>query len=274
MCEILIKPSPFQLVQAIENNFIDFWTYLGRSPRVDLYNGPDMIRFLCDVPFPICNSVFRAKLSLDNLDSEIKDAVMHFQSKGLPVRWMTSPSTQPDNLEDRLQAYGFIDSGYATGMAVNLMKINESLYAPIDLSIQQVDDENMLAKMVQIFTTGYGIPGPVGDLILDILRYLGFELPLRQYIGLLDGKPVACSSLFLSAGVAGIFLVATVEEARGQGIGSALTLKPLQVARDLGYQIGVLGASEMGKKMYRRLGFQDYFKFDIYIKDSETPVYE
>ncbi|NIS81019.1 MAG: GNAT family N-acetyltransferase [Anaerolineales bacterium] len=71
-------------------------------------------------------------------------------------------------------------------------------------------------------------------------------------------------------GCSGIYLVATLKEVRGQGIGSALTLLPLQEARALGYRIGILGSTEKGLGMYRRLGYREYFKFGIYICSSEA----
>lgn len=54
-----------------------------------------------------------------------------------------------------------------------------------------------------------------------------FDARFQTYLAILNGKPVGTSQLFLSEGVAGIYNVTCIPEARGQGIGSAITLAPL-----------------------------------------------
>jgi GNAT superfamily N-acetyltransferase len=252
----------------------DFWMHLGRSPQVDLYDVPDMIRLTCEIPSPLLNNVLRAQLTLDDIDTGIEETLSHFKSRGLPIRWITSPSTRPVDLGNYLEAHGLIHITDFPGMAVHLPELNDDLTTPSDLSIEHVGDVKTLEQMINTFAIGYEIPVSVANTFFDILSSLGFELPLRHYLGWLKGKPVACSSLLLSSGVAGIYIVATVQEARGQGIGSALTLLPLREARALGYRIGILGSTEMGLGMYRRLGFREYFKFGIYISGSEATQIE
>jgi ribosomal protein S18 acetylase RimI-like enzyme len=51
-------------------------------------------------------------------------------------------------------------------------------------------------------------------------------------------------------------MVATREEHRGQGIGTALTVAALLAGRERGLKIGSLQAGSLGEPVYRRIGFE------------------
>ncbi len=159
-----------------------------------------------------------------------------------------------------------------TGMAVDMLTLNEGLQAPPGLIIKQVDDAETLKQWSLAFFIGFGMPdfteGAWRDFFVSV--GLGAQLPIRHYIGWLEGAPVATSSLFLAAGVAGIYNIATVPEARRKGIGAAMTLIPLREARALGYRVGTLQASQMGFNVYHRIGFREYCKIGLYVWKSEA----
>jgi GNAT superfamily N-acetyltransferase len=76
--------------------------------------------------------------------------------------------------------------------------------------------------------------------------------------------------LFMGAGVAGIYAVGTIPPARNRGIGAAMTMIPLRVAREEGLEYAVLFSSRLGYPVYTRLGFREVdCKIGIYIKERD-----
>jgi GNAT superfamily N-acetyltransferase len=157
-------------------------------------------------------------------------------------------------------------------MAADMLALNEGLPAPPGLTVEQVADVGTLKQFCHVFKVGFGWPDFVEDAWLDLFASvgLGAQSPMRHYLGRLEGEPVATMSLFLGAGVAGIYCVATVPDARRQGIGTAMTLAVLREARALGYRVGILEASEMGFSVYHKVGFREYCKQGNYEWGGET----
>jgi GNAT superfamily N-acetyltransferase len=85
-----------------------------------------------------------------------------------------------------------------------------------------------------------------------------------RYLGFLADRPVATAALVPAAGLAGVYAVSTLPEARGRGIGAAMTAFPLLEARARGYRVGVLQATAMGLPVYRRLGFRALCDYRCY----------
>ena len=121
-----------------------------------------------------------------------------------------------------------------------------------------VHDAAGLADFKEAFVTGFEVPDWAGQAWVDATLAFGIgATPWQMYVGRLDGRPVASNMLFIGAGVAGVFGVATLPEARGRGIGAAITLAAYADARDQGFHHGVLFGTELGAPVYRRIGFRD-----------------
>ncbi len=96
------------------------------------------------------------------------------------------------------------------------------------------------------------------------------ESPWRSYVGRLDGEVVTTASLAPAVGIGGIYNVATLPKARRQGLGAAMTLTALREARELGCRIGILQSSAIGLGVYRRLGFERYSTYSVYVGTGQN----
>ena len=265
MTQILNDLSPRALATAIEANQSEFRADLGRSPRVEVHAGLDLMWYVTGIPSPSANGVCRARIESGDVDARVDATLRLFQARGLPFTWCTGPTTRPAGLGKHLVARGFVYAGYEPGMAVDLLALNDDRPAPPGLHVQRVRDEAALRRWFHIFALGFARPDFIRNALFDIEIDLGLgNYRRRLYVGSLEGEAVATSLLFLGAGVAGIYGVATLPEARRRGIGTAMTLTPLVEARAAGYRIGVLHASPMGLGVYRRLGFRQYCQLGFY----------
>jgi GNAT superfamily N-acetyltransferase len=233
----------------------------------------------CHISFPtnpMFKGVWGTRLSLDEADQAIEDTIEWFQARGAPFFfWWTGPETTPSDLPRRLQAHGLIDMAeqqkeLAAGikqtelgapcMVAELGRMNESVLhkTPEGFAIKEIENETELYDFKKVFVDTYQIPSWAGQAWVDAALKIGIgKTPWRMFVGYLNGEPVATNMLFNGGGVASVYAVATLPSAQGKGIGAAITLKPLIEARDKdGYKFAVLFSSEMGIRVYERIGFR------------------
>jgi ribosomal protein S18 acetylase RimI-like enzyme len=264
--QILENLSEPSLIHAIETNLFELFLFKGHLSRTEIHDDPDLLWSITDVPFPMFNSVMRARIPEERVEITIQTVIDRYKKRNVPIAWSITQSTQPSTLRKDLIKHGFAFVGDDPGMAVDLLKIDGRFQTPAGLRIDQIHDKALLRTWCQTICSGGGLPEFVKDAFIN--SFNGFQpgpnSPMQFFMGLLKGDPVATSMLFLGAGVAGIYNVVTTPEVRGQGIGTAMTLAPLLEARSNGYRIGVLTSSEMGFRVYRQLGFQEFCKIGNY----------
>lgn len=266
MTGILRDTSPDALVSAIEANTCDAFALWATALGAGWHDDGDVRWFVSGVPLQLWNGVMRAQFAAGDVEARIEVTLRHFAADQVPLSWLIGPSTRPHDLGRRLEAHGLTFDSESPGMAAQLHHLPIATAQTPGLTITEVGNDAALAQWIETMVIGSELPDVVRAQLLQLHARHGYHRldAVRYFLGAVNGTPVATSLLFLSAGVAGIYCVATVPSARGRGIGSAMTVAPLQVARDLGYTIGVLQSSQMGLSIYRRLGFQEYCTFSLY----------
>ena len=193
---------------------------------------------------------------MEEVQGAIAKVIENFAAKQAPFCWWTSNSTQPADLGKYLEAQGLKYLGEFPGMAIDLSNL-QSRACPKALEIIRVEDRTALESWLRIAALGFDIPiGLVEELLPE--RY-------TRYLALWQNTPVAISALYLDAGVAGIYFVATLPEARGKGFATQVVQTALEDAQKLGYRVAILQASAMGKNVYQRIGFQECCPIEIYL---------
>ena len=81
--------------------------------------------------------------------------------------------------------------------------------------------------------------------------------PARLYLARAHGVPACTVLAYEEDAECGIYLVATLPEARGRGLATALMRHALLEARERGCTTTSLQATMRGRPMYQRLGYTD-----------------
>lgn len=259
------------VIHAIETNVAEFLLAMGQVGGGEEHRSDSITWTIGGSPIDYHNAVVHARLSNETADAEIQQVIACMKKYQVPGTWHLSPSMTPANLGKKLEAHGFINGGGEPGMAVYLPDLKTDFSLPEGFIIKPVQNDDELAIWEKTLAQGFGEGEREAKWVVQVYRQLGYgdESNWRHYIGFLNQEAVATTSMFLGAGVAGIYFVFTVAQARRKGIGAAITAKALLDANNLGYKVGVLGASEMGAPVYEKLGFRAYCNFTIYEWQTE-----
>lgn len=272
MENILSQHSAEKSVKAaIRTNWKNYHYCMGSSPNVELSIGRYLTWLMTDLPDYFINLVVCNQLPSAGADDLIESALTHFRSMNIKkLSWLVHEGVASTEIYKVLLAHGLtFRELFATEMAINLSSLPKNQPVHPDVRIIPVVDGCALRQWIHVASIGFKISEKFEKIWYDFFVDAIFNPQFRTYLALLNGKPVGTSQLFLSEGVAGIYYVSCIPEARGQGIGSAITLTPLLEAREMGYRIGILQASKQGHNVYRRLGFQDFGNLSLYLWEND-----
>jgi GNAT superfamily N-acetyltransferase len=150
------------------------------------------------------------------------------------------------------------------GMALHPLPPAGSAPAPAGLEIRRVDDEAGVGDHIAAAAAGFDMPAAwlVSIITVDLARRPDSNL----YAGYLDGRPVVTGLGIRTGATMGVYNIATIEEVRGRGFGSAMTMRIVDDAAAEGCDVATLQASPMGRPIYERLGFRTVVEYVAYVE--------
>lgn len=271
MQELIDSISSGKLQTASIANMVAFYSIYGRGEGGSLVSTPSNVSFYSGLPAPVFNGVVSINMTCEDVQSTVDDLQAKLNKKGGPAMWWVAPQTTPENIDALLEQSGLQQAGEVPNMVIDLSALSSTQSHIENFIIEKVNKVNNAegqALWARTTAKGFGVPEPVGAEIAELEAT--FNDPhykaAHHYIGYLDDIPVASSSMILDSGVAGIYAVATAPEARHKGIGATMTQMPLLEAKEMGYHVGILQASAMGYPVYKRIGFQEIFKFRTFLQ--------
>jgi len=260
------------LTEAIHNNFHSFLHLMCKDTSgFEWIQREDATFMVCHIPTSIYNRVVETRFDIDAIEEKIMEVVEFYSSNGLPFLWMVSPKDSPPDLSQRLEVNGFVRSG-SPGMAIDLRQLKAPA-SPPGFRLERVMDKESLINYSHLMPKAFGFDDLSKSAVTRWIQGLGLREDLSHYIGYLDDKQVASSSIYCSGGVAGLYCVASMPEARRKGLGSLMSAIPLLNAREEGYNVGVLHSSMLAHGVYLRLGFEDVSEIVNYSRSESGDSY-
>jgi ribosomal protein S18 acetylase RimI-like enzyme len=258
MSEVLRGGSADDLIAAVEANWRACVGAFGLAPSVAIRDDHEVFWFLTGLPDATFNSIMYANLGPGRIDAVVGELYELRAAHGVPMNWLIGPTSRPPDLAAQLLARGFTHRVDLTPMTRSLVSSLPEVDPVPGFTIERVADSAALTEWIDAELRGFETDGEMAAGLAAMRRGMGLwpRIPTRYFLGRLDGEPVATASLLLAGGIAGIYDISTVPEARRRGIGTFMTVAMLHEARALGFETAFLQPSEMGEPLYRRLGFR------------------
>lgn len=243
------------------SSLVDFWRELaawgGRDGRFEERDG--LVLYATATPFPVtCNGVARTDHALpaDQLLDEA-DEVFGTLGRGYTLQ-LEDPEGRDVDLVAAAGARGLLEMSRAPAMARSAPF--DALEVPAGIRLGWVGVDAEVRDFLHVADTSYQSLGmPAGVIVEMCTNPESMAAPhLHSVVAYLDEQPVATAQVLLGRGVAGVYYVGVLPEARGRGLARLVTHAVTQRGFELGAPLVVLQATPMGEPVYRTMGYEQF----------------
>lgn len=251
-----------QIAAAIESNHYAALREFAQGSESELLVNGEMMRVCSGVPYPLLNFVARPRFDPRQAEQRISSIVDYFGQRKLPFLFYLHPSASPPDLAGRLERHGMERWGTQEGMA--LERLNPEVHINRSVEVEQARNVETLDKAVEVYAGAYHLPPTAASYMRSVLMTALYDPAVYVYLARLHGIPAGTVTLVLKAGVAGLYGLGTLPDYRGHLVGTSLMVRAIRDAIGLGFRTAVLQAPPGSGRLYRRLGFEPYFRIEVF----------
>lgn len=213
----------------------------------------------------ISNAAFRIDDELD--PGELIERAQAFfapRGRGFAV-WTRAETEQDRDLIETAERAG-LKNIYAMPEMIREGRSHDEAPVPAGVELRRVESPDDASRYWRVAVSSYadiGFP-PEIFAFYENNEYL-WEDGAAAFLASIDGRPAGISMTIVSHGVAGIYWVGCTAEARGLGLGRAMTAAALNAGLEMGAESASLQASPMGESLYGKMGFETVFDYRLYL---------
>lgn len=248
------------ICSTIEDNFSELFVFFADKGNLKVHIA-SRVSWVDSRPYCWPNFIFNTRFKEDSIGRDILEVVDSVRSGSAPPFWLVGPKTGDPDLGNRLHEQGMMLIDSWPGMACDLSEWQFQDTQKVPLQVKTVSTKKELKDW-------YGLVNrelfPKKKLDKNLFLSVLHEPRIRFYVGYRDATPVSTAMTFRSSRATGLYMIATSAIARGQGFGTAITANALQHAAEEGERLAILQSTKSGFGVYRRLGFKQLCRFDVY----------
>ncbi len=249
-----------KLVKAMEANLNVHMTHFAQYlNQIELIRVPGFTLVNSMLPDDTFNYAIDADFSSANANKKISEVTDYFTQNNSPFSWWVSPHDKPEDLSTQLENQGYNNTENNCAMYFDLDAWNERSSSLSELNIIRATDEKKLHDFALVLANN---DAAFKTYFSSVAAVLTEDDPIEYYVGYVNGKPVVRGLSCYFAQVAGLHWLSTAPSERRKGYGRAMQEYRLKRAKELGYHVAVLQASNDGYPLYQKLGYQEcgYFR--------------
>ena len=260
------------ILAMFDRQMVEIYVAVRSRPWADVRIDDDVAWGATGIPLPVFNGAAGATFTESTADARIDRILGYFRDRKIDMTWWVGPGSAPADLGDRLMSRGLVADEAVPGMA---MSLDGWMAPPVPdgLAIEPVRDATSFHEAMDVMFEGFDMARDVQPLFEERFGYLnvGPRAIETTYVARLDGRPVSTALGFVVDDVVGIYNVATPPAERRHGAGTAVTVAAIAAAQAGGARWAILESSEMGRRVYERLGFRQVCDVTIYAGHFSGP---